>query len=506
MLLSLVMACLPPILDDTAGVDDSGIGDDTGAPSDPADSSDTSETGTPIADADADGYESPDDCNDDDAAVHPGATELLNWADEDCDGESVAFASNYAGSQASTSVGYTWALKAFPPTDASHRVAGAFRELAGGAVIVATRDDIADGTIQSARSVIGDVSDEFGYDLQVVDVDGDAKEDLLIGDPGRTGAYWIVDSALLPGVGAIDVATLPTFGDSTGVGRVGAAAEVIGDQVAVTGFGAADSAVYLLDAATLAKGSATEVTAGTRISSAGGVALFGAALGHLDADGDGLAELLVGAPSVGGSGGTAAGAIFVFNGLDLAGTNELTAGDADVTLSGTAKDEQLGGGFLPAGDLDGDGAEDVLVTTYAHDADRTFYMLRGDSPWTQGLITATSHTKITGLTTYDDGAAIPTSYLSATTVDVDGDGAKELFAGSPGPGNGNVYVFSGEQLGISASYTGADASVDLVGPTADDGFGKDVAAAGDGVDTEGLLLVAAPGADDGTLWTVPFAF
>jgi predicted outer membrane repeat protein/parallel beta-helix repeat protein len=43
--------------------------------------------GSPIVDADEDGYDSLDDCDDDDASVNPGATESCNEVDDDCDGD-----------------------------------------------------------------------------------------------------------------------------------------------------------------------------------------------------------------------------------------------------------------------------------------------------------------------------------------------------------------------------------------------------------------------------------
>ncbi len=63
-------------------------GSDTGAKEDTADTGapdDTADTGT-SPDRDGDGWTKADDCDDDNAKVHPGATELCNGGDDDCDG------------------------------------------------------------------------------------------------------------------------------------------------------------------------------------------------------------------------------------------------------------------------------------------------------------------------------------------------------------------------------------------------------------------------------------
>lgn len=73
--LALLVACDGGVLvDDTDGVDTS----DT--------SGDTDDSGDPPADVDQDGYTTADDCDDYDPAIHPGATEVWNEEDDDCDG------------------------------------------------------------------------------------------------------------------------------------------------------------------------------------------------------------------------------------------------------------------------------------------------------------------------------------------------------------------------------------------------------------------------------------
>lgn len=73
VLLALLLACVPPEGDDSAPPDDPG--DDSAPPDDPA----------PV-DGDGDGHLPPEDCDDRDADVHPGAEERWDGSDDDCDG------------------------------------------------------------------------------------------------------------------------------------------------------------------------------------------------------------------------------------------------------------------------------------------------------------------------------------------------------------------------------------------------------------------------------------
>ena len=65
--------------------------EETGEDSEPSDdSSDPDDTGDPPQDNDGDGVLAPDDCDDGDPTVHPGAEEVFNGVDDDCDGQTDA--------------------------------------------------------------------------------------------------------------------------------------------------------------------------------------------------------------------------------------------------------------------------------------------------------------------------------------------------------------------------------------------------------------------------------
>jgi hypothetical protein len=154
-----------------------------------------------------------------------------------------------------------------------------------------------------------------------------------------------------------------------------------------------------------------------------------------DVDGDGLADVLLG--SWNSSGGYYAGAAYVIYGP---ASGEWDLGSADVLIRGTSPSQDFGLG-LAAGDLDGDGTNELVVGAY------------GDS--TSGAGAGAAYLffgPISGTYTPSDAAAVLTGASAGdqageavSVADVDGDGQAEVLVGAPldssgGPSGGAVYV------------------------------------------------------------------
>lgn len=289
----------------------------------------------------------------------------------------------------------------------------------------------------------GEGNEDFaGWDVGTVDADGDGHGDVLVGAPHPS--------------------YLAYTGDDTGRAYL-----IRGPVAGTIGLGAAD---------TLFIGEALGDMAGHIVTGAG------------DLDGNGMEDVLITAPLAGGV-GAKTGAAYVVAGPIPNGTVSLS--DADVILTGEAAQDLAGYAGAGAGDVDGDGVDDLLIGA---DLDKTVgpysgaaYLVLGTPPGRASL--ATADAKFIA-----EGGQDQAGYSVDGAGDVDGDGHHDLLIGALGNdvgGNdaGIAYLVYGPVWGELSLI---DADVRLVGPAVNALTGVALAGGGD-IDQDGLsdLLIGS---------------
>lgn len=194
-----------------------------------------------------------------------------------------------------------------------------------------------------------------------------------------------------------------------------------------------------------------------------------------DVNNDGYDDVLVGAP---GRVYTDEGGAYLFH-----GSSSGVSSSPATTFAGIEEGDRLGYAALsPAGDLNADGYDDVLVTAWKHDAGTGRVLLFYGS--STGISSSTSDS-LSGVAS--DGFG----WSTAAAGDMNRDGYDDVIIGALGvnSGVGQAYVFLGGSSGISAV---PDTTLD--GEVLGVGFGRAVSGAGD-VNGDGYrdVLVASYG-------------
>lgn len=417
---------------DTGGPDDTGPLDDTGHSGDTSDTSDTSHTGetgdtdcfatTWYSDLDGDEYGGVDsaqyaceptipnpvltggDCDDTNPDVHPEVEEVCgDGIDNNCDGEAC----------------------------------GPFREVQAAETDVRIQGPTTDSLFGTSMAVLP-ADDGLGLPLLAVGAPG----------PGSTGLE-VTDTWVFPSLVSGDAEDLASritgtsYADDFG-GAVASAGDVDGDGVGDLWVAAPNDStegpgnfgLYLFTSP-LTDQDYTDA----RVTLHGGIGEYGG--NHLsrgDADGDGVPDLIVGS---GNAGGSRRGQVLVVPGTGLASGS---VADVAWTVLGAAAQDTLD--TNAAGDVDGDGVDDLLLGAVGADggAGRAF-LLRG--PTDSDRSAAEADLVFTG-----EKGANASGRVVAVLHDLDGDGLRELGVGTPdrpyGIGDGRFSVHPGLDAGTLA--------------------------------------------------------
>ncbi|TQV79645.1 integrin alpha [Denitrobaculum tricleocarpae] len=396
--------------------------------------------------------------------------------------------------------------------------------------------DLANLSATDGFTISGDaIGDRLGSAVSSAgDVNGDGFDDIIIGAQGGDDggadageAYVIFGTA--DGVGDIDLSSLAPEdgfiiqGDAAGdaAGRsVSSAGDVNGDGFddLIVGAVSGDDGGYNAGEAYVVFGKASGFGTIdlTGLAPADGFVIQGDVAGDLvgqsvsaagDVNGDGFDDLIVGAYS-GDDGGLGAGEAYVvfgkasgFGSVDL---SSLVPADGFI-IQGDAAGDSAGQSVSGAGDVNGDGYDDLIVgAAYGDDGDYNAgeaYVIFGKASGF-GTIDLTNLAPADGFSIQGDEVFGRAGQSVSAAGDVNGDGYEDLFVGAPGSGSGGPsagagYVIFGGAFGgdgTSVNTTGTAGADILIGGLGDDsltgGGGADVIRAGAGDD---LLTISDTG-------------
>ncbi len=346
-----------------------------------------------------------------------------------------------------------------------------------------------------------DSGDEAGATLAGLgDLNGDGLDDVAVGAWGAAGDAGLV-AVLYGPVSEVNLAEAPdrveghVAGDRVGTAVVGSE-DLTGDGLAdmVVGGPGESSLIADAGAAWVVAGPVTgNQTLGTsparfRGDSAERLGSSLAALG--DVDGDGFADLALGAPE---SGDDYHGEAYVFLG-PLSGA--ASSADADAAWVGQDSGGRAASALAAAGDVDGDGLPDLAVGQQRIGSDSGGVVWVVSEPWRFGGALDDAPGAVRG--EGSDGL-----WRADGLGDLNGDGFGELLVGAPGRERGGANVI---YVPITGTVYAADLYPAIAGEDSGDLLGYAVAGVGD-ADGDGTpdLLVGAPGADpsgveSGAVW------
>ncbi len=311
----------------------------------------------------------------------------------------------------------------------------------------------------SEASFIGeDALDSSGYSVSGVgDVNGDGYDDILI------GAYWNDDGGPYAGQTYLILGTASGWAMDTNLSNVDAS--FIGED-------GGDHSGY-------------------SVSGAG------------DVNGDGYDDILIGAWG-NDDGGSKAGQTYLILGKQSGWAMDTDLSNADASFIGEDGGDHSGYSVSGAGDVNGDGYDDIIIGAYRDDdggsyAGQTYLILGKASGWAMDTDLSNADASFIG-----EDAYVFSGCSVSGAGDVNGDGYDDILIGAyedddGGEKAGQTYLILGKTSGWAMDVNLSYANASFIGEDADDQSGCSVSGAGD-VNCDGyddILIGANQNADGG---------
>jgi concanavalin A-like lectin/glucanase superfamily protein/FG-GAP repeat protein len=221
-----------------------------------------------------------------------------------------------------------------------------------------------------------------------------------------------------------------------------------------------------------------------------------------DVNGDGYDDILIGAYN-NADGSSFSGKTYVIFGKSLDWNIDTNLNQSDASFLGEDSDDYSGYSVSSAGDVNGDGYDDILIGAYNDEeggsqAGQTYLILGKESGWEINVSLSQSDASFIG-----EDSSDYSGYSVSSAGDVNGDGYDDILIGAykdevGGSDAGQTYLIFGKATGWSMNKNLSTANASFIGEDSSDYSGYSVSSAGD-VNGDGYddILIGAYSDEEG---------